>query len=486
MIKLFFLYLIGDAAAGFFDVLAIMLITRMVSPVEYGQGMWFISLTNILFCFCVAGMDQVFVRFFYEPKYKENLSLLFYRCLLIIFPCVVIVSMFLFYYCDKIMQWLNIDMFIIIPYFIIDIIFIILLRFLRLISMLMENVKIYNLINFFEKVLGLFIFLVAFYLFANGCWAIIVSQLMSIILVVLWGGFVYRKELVFPLHQIKKIIEKKEAKDFLKFGIPSIFSLGLHILFLNLDKFFILKWSNYHELGIYTAAFALTGPLLMMESIFTTAWVPRLNHMLIHSPFKSRKILSITFEKLNFLMFSFILVSILFKNYILFYVGSDFSQAINVFPWLFFVPYFWALSEVVVAGVVKSKKSYWHIYFSLSALCVNTLGCCLLIPFYGAMGAAISVAISFGVFFLVRWQISFRYYAFKINQYKLITYISFICIYIVFSRDLLSKMALFFAFLCIGVLFEKKWLFKDIASMLMVLYSKYNNRQFIGIVQKNF
>ena len=473
MIKLFFSYLLGGVATGLLDVVTTMLVTRMISPEAYGQGMWFISLINILFCFCVIGMDQVFVRFFYETSYKKNLSLLFYRCLLLVFPCVAVVSIFLFCFWDDVMRWLKIDSTMIIPFFIIDMILITLIRFLRLMTTLKERTTVYNLANFFEKLCSLVVFVIVFYFFTTGYWAIMMSQIISVAMLVLGLLLIYRKELVLPSRQWGELFEIKETKAFLKFGTPSIFSLGLHLLFLNVDKFFILQWSTYQELGIYTAAFALIGPLVLMESIFTTAWVPRLNHLLIHNPFKAKLTLSVTFEKLNFAMISLILILILFKDELLLFIGPDFKQAGEVFPWLLFVPYFWALSEIVVAGVVKSKKSYWHIYFSGSALGVNILGCYLLIPLYGAIGAAISVATSFGVFFLVRWHIAFRYYPFRINPFKLIPYVGFTCVYIVSSQYGILKYLLFLPFICIAIILERKWLVQDLFSVINALSSKF-------------
>ena len=120
---------------------------------------------------------------------------------------------------------------------------------------------------------------------------------------------------------------------------------------------------------------------------------------------------------------------------------------------------------------------------SFAAVCANILGCCLLIPIMGATGAAISSAISYFVFFLARWYIAFRYDRFKINYVKFATYLGFICVYIVFSDT--AKYSLTFLFMVVVLFFERKWLHKDIRSVMNLFLLKYNSRMLnVDVFQK--
>lgn len=431
-------------------------------------------------------MDQVFVRYFYEPKYKENLSLLLSQCLLIVFSNVILIALLLNNFGHNLLQWLKIDDPMIIPFLIVGMVLFILLRFTQLISRLKETVLIYNLIGFFTEFFFLLFFVSLLYICTTSYWTIILSQLSSTALVVTALLYYYGKELILPLQQCRTLIKTNTILEFIRYGSPYIFSLSLTWLFVNLDKFFILKWSNYQELGIYTAAFALTAPLVLVQSIFNTAWAPRMNNMLIHTPFKSKKVFFQTFEKLSFLLLCLFLLTVLLKDYLILFVGPEFHQAVKIFPWLLFSPYFGALSEIVVAGIIKSKKSYWHMCISFLAVSVNILGCYFLIPLWGATGAAISVATSFGVFFLSRWFFAYRYYPLKINYLKLLLYISFICVYIIYGETLFLRYFLFLFFISIAIFMEKEWFFNDIRSGLERLFSKSGmDMSTIDIVQKN-
>jgi O-antigen/teichoic acid export membrane protein len=485
MIKLLFTYLFGGAASGVVSILSTFLITRMFSTEAYAKAMLFSSLLNILFCFCNMGMDQVFVRYFYEINYKHKLSLLFLRCLSVVFLGVVFVSFVLFFLGHDLLQWLEIDDPILIPLLVMGMILFSLHRFTQLISRLKEQAILYGVADFVGAISFLMIFLTFFYVFSTDYLTLIFSRLISMALVVVWLLFLYRKD-ILPIAKTKEpFFQLEELKVFLKYGTPSLFSLSLAWLFINLDKYFILKYSSYHELGIYTAAFDLASPLVFIQSAFTTAWAPRMNNMLIHRPFKSKKIFFSTFEKLSAALTCLFLALVFFKNDLILILGSNFHPAVNVFPWLLFAPYFWALSEVVVAGIVKSKKSYWSMPISFAAVCVNIMGCCLLIPMMGATGAAISSALSYFIFFLARWAIAFRYYPFKIYYAKFATYLVFICAYIVFSDR--AKYSLTLLFMVMVLFFEYKWLLKGARTGMNSLLLKFSSRAtHLDVFQKSF
>lgn len=464
-------YLFGGMASGMVALLSTFLMTHSLTAEIYGKGMLFISLMNILYLLSNAGMDQVFVRFFYEPKYKNNMPVLLYRCLLIGVLSFLIVSTFCILFHVGLLHWLELQSPGLISMLLLATVLLLLFRFMQLIPRLREQAKIYNLTNFFTQLLFLLIFILTLYLLGQNYWCIIISQIVSIALVLSWLIILYHKELFFSSLKTEAIFEPRELKEFLKYGTPSLFSLSLTWLFVNLDKFFILKWSNYYELGIYTAAFALSAPLELLQLTFNTAWAPRMNQMLIHSPVESKAVFSLTFEKLNFVLTVVFLILVLGKDWLVLLLGPNFHDAADIYPWLLFCPYFRTLSEVVFAGIVKSKKTVWNVFFSLCAVGANCLGCFLLIPYLGGKGAAISVGISFGVFFIARLLIAFRYYSFKVTYFKFIIYTGLIGIFIAVPSHQLTRLALFILITGYALLLERKWL-RDAVSSDLIPFKK--------------
>jgi len=423
MIKLLFSYLTGALLTGLVGILSTFLLTRMLSPAAYGEGMLFISTLECLFFLCNVGMDQVFVRHFYEPIYRHKLPLLLYRCIALVLLNTILIflilaltgvtkSLFTAFHISYSSSWLYC--------LLIGTLLFVFLRFAQLIPRLLENPKIYSAANFTRGGFFLGSALLFIYSGHKNANIIIYAELIAMTTVVCLLIITYHKQwnpLSISCHEL---FERTESKSFLCYGFPFIFSLSLTWVFNNIDKFMLLKWSNLHELGIYTAAFALASPLVMLQSVFTTAWAPKMNQLMISGAEQAKHTLSKTFRNTAWILTLGALALILLKHIIVLFLGPKFRSASDIFPWLLFMPYFYALSEITVAGIVKFKKSIWNIPISLICLATNLIGCYFLIPRFGAKGAAIAVAMSFALFFILRTGIAFKYYRFKISYLELV------------------------------------------------------------------
>lgn len=477
MLKLFLSYLAGYAASGPITILSAFFMIHWLTPEDYSKGMLFIAVVNFLFFLCNLGMDQVFVRFFYESDYKSNTALLLFRCFGIVFTSFLILTIGLLLGRHYLNAWLKIESPLLVLMILIGTALFTLNRFAQLIARLRENVKIYNLARVLNEFFFLLCFTLIFYTISPTFWAIIFSQVLAMSLVILWLFSLFRHDFLFPIAQWHTLFNKKDLHEFLYYGMPSLFSLSLTWLFVNVDRFFILRWSNFSELGIYIAAFVLVAPLEMIQSTFNTAWAPRMNKMLIHSPFKTKKIFYDTFKKLNFALVSVILIMIFLKEKFILFLGPSFQAATIIFPWLLLAPYFRGLSEVVIGGIIKTKKSYWHAVISLCALIINVIGCYALIPSLGAEGAAVAVALSFGAFFLARLLISFQYYQFKINVWKLCFSFGCLLLAIIASRHNHYTFPLFCLLFSLTAIMEKDWLLEDGAHLVHLFLAQKSKIQ---------
>src|SRR3990167_3459252 len=477
MLKLFLSYLAGYAASGPITILSAFFMIHWLTPEDYSKGMLFIAVVNFLFFLCKLGMDQVFVRFFYESDYKSNTALLLFRCFGIVFTSFLILTIGLLLGRHYLNAWLKIESPLLVLMILIGTALFTLNRFAQLIARLRENVKIYNLARVLNEFFFLLCFTLIFYTISRTFWAIIFSQVLAMSLVILWLFSLFRHDLLFPIAQWQTLFNKKALHEFLYYGTPSLFSLSLTWLFVNIDRFFILRWSNFYELGIYIAAFVLVSPLEMVQSIFNTALAPKMNKMLIQSPFKAKKTCYDTFKKLNFALVSIIFVMIFLKEKLILFLGPSFQAVTIIFPWLLLAPYFRGLSEVVVAGIIKTKKSYWHPLISLCALVINVIGCYALIPSLGAEGAAIAVALSFGAFFLARLLISFQYYRFKINAWKCCFSFGCLLLAIIASRHNHYTFPLFCLLFSLTAMMEKDWLLEDGAHLVHLFLAQKSKIQ---------
>ena len=88
------------------------------------------------------------------------------------------------------------------------------------------------------------------------------------------------------------------------------------------------------------------------------------------------------------------------------------------FVFLLFVPVMYTISETTCLGISFSKKTMNNLYVSILAVVLNLIGNYLLIPTYGALGAAVSTCVSYVAFFWGRTLFSRRHwFKFKLSKY---------------------------------------------------------------------
>ncbi|TKH00449.1 lipopolysaccharide biosynthesis protein, partial [Peribacillus simplex] len=102
-------------------------------------------------------------------------------------------------------------------------------------------------------------------------------------------------------------------------------------------------------------------------------------------------------------------------------LGPEYQEASKILPFLVFMPLMYTISETTVLGINFYKKPKWHIVIAgVSCIC-NIIGNWVLVPQFGGLGAALSTAFSFIVFFMLRTHISLKYYKVNYGLGKLYT-----------------------------------------------------------------
>ncbi|MHB9309935.1 lipopolysaccharide biosynthesis protein, partial [Fusobacterium polymorphum] len=142
-------------------LITVPIITRMLSPEQYGVSSLINVITEIMVVVCCLGMDQGFVRFFYEEK-EENRGALLYNSLyycffitpisfIIIFLLKKRISIFILGKEDGLI-WILI---------ILSILFGVLKLFSFLVIRMQQRGKVYSLLNVLIKILE-FLFIIFF------------------------------------------------------------------------------------------------------------------------------------------------------------------------------------------------------------------------------------------------------------------------------------------------------------------------------------
>lgn len=461
MLKTLSIYLSVGIISATLSVIATFILTHTLSPAQYGMGMLFTSLIAMIATVCGMGMDCVFLRYFYEKNYQDRASFLLYICLFFIVFGIFIVFVVGSFFTSVTGKVFHLKGWLIWCLLTTGEIVFILQIFSSLIPRLYAKPSLYAIGQIFQKTTFLIAVVMLLLLTKKNSMVIIISQLISLGVCSFVLIYCYRNIWKFPTGLLQQL-KFNHIKKLLYYGLPFSFSNSLALIFFNIDKFFLLKLSNSNELGIYTAAFVLSAPLETARSLFILAWMPRCHQLISEMPFKGKKIFHDTFHQALWVFTVMISVLILLKSVLVLFLGNKFHSAENIFGWLLLSIYFFGISDIVTAGILKSKKTYWNIIISLICLITNIIACYCLIPHLGAHGAAIANAISFCIFFLMRYIIGFQYYAFKIFRLKLFLYGAYLCGAITLSAQNVIEWQLLsmIIFILLSLWLEKKWLIK--------------------------
>ena len=94
---------------------------------------------------------------------------------------------------------------------------------------------------------------------------------------------------------------------------------------------------------------------------------------------------------------------VLFKHFLIMFLGSSYHSAINIFPFLIYVPVLKFISDFSVVQINLENKTYFHLWVSIIACTCNFICNFLFVPRIGALGAAIATCLAYIVFLIIRF-----------------------------------------------------------------------------------
>ncbi|WLR44323.1 flippase [Bacillus carboniphilus] len=207
-------------------------------------------------------------------------------------------------------------------------------------------------------------------------------------------------------------LNKQYMKHALKFGIPLIpHVLGMYIITAS-DRFFINNMVGVYEVGIYATGYQVGMILMILQDSFNKAWVPWLFERLKENDFEfKRKIVKITYVYFVTILFIAFILSLLSPWLLSFLVGEEYRNASVYIAWLAFGYAFNGMYKMVTNYIFYVEKTIYLAYVTGVTAIINIGLNFLLIKMNGAVGASQATMIAYMISFILTWLISSR--AFK-------------------------------------------------------------------------
>ena len=408
LIKKFLSFSIGGYIHALIGLLTVPIVTRMLSPEQYGIASLISIIVEMLVVFCSLALDPSFVRFFYEVEEEERGKLLkdclYYPVFITIFSSLIIfifrnqISIFILGKKEKVI-WLII---------VFSIVALIIKSFAFLVVRMQQKGGLYSFFYILIKVVEFSFILLFFKIYGNDYKVIVLATLFSTLITSLLMIVVERK--IWKLGGKRKI----EKKELLNFSAPLVLTLALTWVFGSSDKITIKIFSNLKELGLYSGAFRIVSVISVIQTGFTSFWTPFIYERYSKNPDdlvfykKANDYLSLIFFLIGFSILAT-------RNIIIILLGEKYYDSLFIVPMLIFVPIMYLISETTMMGIGFKKKSKYFLYISIIVAIFNIIGNILLVPKYGAKGAAISTGISYIIFFSLRTYFSLKLINFGFN-----------------------------------------------------------------------
>ncbi len=406
--------------------------TFLLSPSEYGKYALFILAQTLLTYLFTVGMDQVLVRFYHQKKMAPERLLI--NCILPIFGSFFIVS--------SILLLLNSELNFFItgshsPNYIlcIQLAVIALLASLNNVGtshLRMQNAGLkFSFLQVTTSIINYGVFFCYLLLLERTFQAFLIGSLvsLSVQLLIIYGRFIKIHQFIAKTRPNRQMI-----KQALLFGIPFVPTFLLDFLFSSSDRFFLRYYGSLEEMGIYSLGLRISYAFTILQSGFHLYWVPYSMER-FHRNEHDKRFYTETFSLLNFLILIAITAAVIGKPLLKGLIDEQFYPAIAFFPFLLFVPYFYTLSEITFVGINFKSQTHFHLIINVITLVLNALFAFLMIPKWGASGAAMTAAATYCVFFVFRSWFANRLYPLYLAWSPFAT--SFLCVTIFVIADFL-------------------------------------------------
>lgn len=393
---------LGPIVSAFLGFITVPLITHFISPEEYGKASMFTLAQGIVSMLVYLGMDQAFVREFND--YRDRMSRLLLNavaiplgmsCLISGLICVFRrqVGVFLF---DTDAELTAVYMFAaLIPFMVLE-------NFALLKIRMEEKGVQYSFFTILLKALILAFTVGLFFAYERSFRSVVFAMAIgeicnSVILILVSAKSLKLRRADFDRQLVKRMI---------LFGLPLIPAMMMNWILSSMDKLMIRFMCGYEELGLYEAAFKIVNALAIVQSCFTLFWTP------VAYRWYEEKTEKRNFNYVNtavaIIMSGMCLLLLIAKELVGVVLGEEFVEAIRIFPFLLLHPIMYTMSESTAVGIGFSRKTYYSIWVSAVGCVVNLVLNYVLIPIYGATGAAIATGLSFLAFFWARTLASRR------------------------------------------------------------------------------
>tara|TARA_B100002019_G_scaffold35517_1_gene29695 strand:+ start:29 stop:1450 length:1422 start_codon:yes stop_codon:yes gene_type:complete len=425
-------YGFGHVITRLVTFLLLPLYTNQFTPEQYGIVALFYTFVPLLNIVVRYGMGAAFLKNYVPANKEDRMSIMTNVIISLVLTGIPFLLLFYFF-----RESLSIVFFgVAKPSYVVMMGIIIFLDTIWSIPMLAlraENrPRLFIFFSFLNVGVTLLCNLVFIIIFEMNIGSIFLSNLIaSLIIFILVLPYIYQRFRFSSLSIVK-------WKTILSFALPFL-PAGLFAMAMEVADRYILKLlTDLETVGIYNAGYKIGVLMLLVVNGFNMGWQP----YFLEKNFDSRSKIYPRINSIVLAILGFIWILLLFWTDDLIktsflgitFFGSDFFGSLNIIPWIGLSYFFYGFYHLQTPGVFLKNRPKYAAWTRLFGAFSNIGLCFLLIPIFGALGAAYATCISFGLMALSMFFIN-RYLIFVKLEYKslIIIFLLLIISYAAFS-----------------------------------------------------
>lgn len=236
------------------------------------------------------------------------------------------------------------------------------------------------------------------------------------------------------LPAILKPLNPQLLHKMLTFSLPLVAGGMAYWGLTTMDRLFLRSFSGFEELGVYALSVSLAGAVSVLSTIFSNLWHPIL-YKWVKNGVDKQKVLNVIECMLLAVCLIWSLVG-MFSFVLVYFLPPEYSAIEYLIVACIAMPLFTMLSETTGVGIGITRRSSFSMLASISAFVVNAILNYILIPDFGASGAAIATLLAFFTYFVVRTEATAKlWWRFpRAKVYFLILFYILITIFVVFKK----------------------------------------------------
>lgn len=388
------------------------LLTRYLTPEDYGLVSMFTLLTSFALPFIGISLNGAISRKYYD-KENTDLKVYIFNCILILLTNTILVSIIFNVFAGPISE---VTSFPLTALWMVTVY--VFSQFITLITLSLWQVQkkafAYGLFTNMKTATNLSLSILFVVFFRLGWEGRIYGQLIAMVFFSFIAFGILLKN-----NWIKVELNKEYIKHALMFGIPLIPHALSDTIISMTDRFFITSMVGIAATGIYTVGYQIGSIINILASSFNNAYVPWLYERLKKNEIRTK----IKIVKFTYLYFAGIFVlalalGILAPIFLKVFLGKSFNDSSMYVIWVALGYAFNAMYLMIVNYIFYAQKNNVLAGVTFFTAIINVILNYFFIKSFGAIGAAQATTLVFFIKFVLVWILSSKVHKMPWNILK--------------------------------------------------------------------